>query len=173
MKSCVRLGFVFVHIGVFTSLAQQPANSVCCRLTSIFNNYIMTSAGGTSKDFCNLFKSMNEWHFSKSKLIELPLDKIKTNYLRRNNLGCLFSSVNPTPLNSPVLVAYSKDVLINILNMDLNIIKSKEFSEFVAGNMVLNSSTPLAHRYGGHQFGYWATQLGDGRALLIGEFINE
>jgi uncharacterized protein YdiU (UPF0061 family) len=32
--------------------------------------------------------------------------------------------------------------------------------------------TPLAHRYGGHQFGYWAGQLGDGRALLIGEYKN-
>lgn len=172
MKISLRLGYVFVHLGVFTSLARQNNNNF--RLISIFYNFTMALQSSTNTDIglCSLNKSMKEWTFSKSKLLDLPLDKIENNYLRRNNLGCLFSVVRPTPLNSPSLVAYSKDVLINTLNMDVDIIKTKEFSEFIAGNLVLNSSTPLAHRYGGHQFGYWATQLGDGRALLLGEFIN-
>ncbi len=42
----------------------------------------------------------------------------------------------------------------------------------VSGNSVQQGSTPLAQRYGGHQFGNWADQLGDGRAHLLGEYIN-
>jgi len=42
----------------------------------------------------------------------------------------------------------------------------------VAGSRVLPGSVPMAHRYGGHQFGYWANQLGDGRAILLGEYLN-
>ncbi len=37
---------------------------------------------------------------------------------------------------------------------------------------VLPGSTPLSHRYGGHQFGYWAGQLGDGRAHMLGEYVS-
>ncbi len=37
---------------------------------------------------------------------------------------------------------------------------------------VLSGSTPLSHRYGGHQFGYWAGQLGDGRAHMLGEYVS-
>jgi len=49
---------------------------------------------------------------------------------------------------------------------------TQEFSDWVGGNTVLPGSIPLAHRYGGHQFGYWAAQLGDGRAHLLGEYVN-
>ena len=44
--------------------------------------------------------------------------------------------------------------------------------QVVSGNRVLPFSTPLAHRYGGHQFGYWSGQLGDGRAHILGEYVN-
>ncbi len=38
---------------------------------------------------------------------------------------------------------------------------------------VLHGSTPLSHRYGGHQFGYWSGQLGDGRAHMLGEYVSQ
>ena len=65
----------------------------------------------------------------------------------------LFSIVNPVPLiNNVKLVAVADDVLANILDLDhSNVWKFPGFVEFVSGNYVLPSSTPMAHRYGGHQ----------------------
>lgn len=120
----------------------------------------------------SLAKDLNEWKFSPSKLLQFPFDPIKENFVRRSVKSCLFSFVNPTPLSDPKLVCYSVDVLQDILDMDVEITKNKEFAEFIAGNNILKSSNPMAHRYGGHQFGYWASQLGDGRAILLGEYIN-
>ena len=45
--------------------------------------------------------------------------------------------------------------------------------QFVSGNKMLPGSTSLCHRYGGHQFGVWADQLGDGRAHMLGEYLNQ
>jgi len=56
--------------------------------------------------------------------------------------------------------------------MDPEITEDEEFINWVTGNKILDGSIPLAHRYGGFQFGYWAEQLGDGRAILLGEYIN-
>lgn len=122
--------------------------------------------------FC-LKKDMNDWQFSHSKLLTLPLDITQENYVRCNVKNSIFSVVLPTPLKTKLkLVSYSEDALVNILDMDPSVTKTDEFLEFVAGNRILPSSVPLAHRYGGHQFGVWAMQLGDGRAHLLGEYIN-
>ena len=52
----------------------------------------------------------------------------------------------------------------SILDMDaVEMPKDEDFVEWVAGNRVIKGSIPLSHRYGGYQFGYWASQLGDGR----------
>uniref|UniRef100_A0A1B6LBT6 Selenoprotein O n=2 Tax=Graphocephala atropunctata TaxID=36148 RepID=A0A1B6LBT6_9HEMI len=159
MNRFFRLSVVFVQLGLVSLNGRSCLRNI-------------TMAEGDSKSICKLSKNFNEWQFSKFKLLELPIDEVGDNYLRRNNLGCLFSNVIPTPLKSPNLVAYSKDVLVKILNMDPSITQTQDFANFIAGNTILDGSNPLAHRYGGHQFGYWATQLGDGRAILLGEFIN-
>lgn len=46
------------------------------------------------------------------------------------------------------------------------------YPQFASGNKLLPGSTPLCYRYGGHQFGVWADQLGDGRAHMLGEYVN-
>ncbi|XP_046386615.1 protein adenylyltransferase SelO-like [Ischnura elegans] len=115
---------------------------------------------------------MNQWKFSASKLLQLPLDPILENYVRQVK-NAVFSIVLPTPLETEVkLIAYSDDVVKNILDLEPDVAESKDFVEFVAGNKILESCAPLAHRYGGHQFGVWAGQLGDGRAHLLGEYVN-
>ncbi|KAJ9576211.1 hypothetical protein L9F63_006944 [Diploptera punctata] len=123
---------------------------------------------------CPLLKNkLDDWQFSQSRLVCLPLDIEKQNYVRRNVKDAIFSVVLPTPLTTELkLVSCSEDALINILDMSPSIAETSEFVEFIAGNKLLSSSIPLAHRYGGHQFGYWAMQLGDGRAILLGEYIN-
>lgn len=120
-----------------------------------------------------LKKELSDWQFSDSKLITLPLEITRENYVRRNVKDAIFSVVLPTPLKSKLkLVSYSEDALVSILDMDPSIAETREFLEFVSGNKILPSSIPLAHRYGGHQFGFWAMQLGDGRAHLLGEYVN-
>jgi len=120
-----------------------------------------------------LKKSLSEWSFSDPKLASLPLDPETKNFVRRHVPNSVFSVVQPTPWKTqPKLVAFSKDVLERILDFDHQVTESEEFVNFVSGNSVLTGSVPMAHRYGGYQFGYWAEQLGDGRAHLLGEYIN-
>jgi len=120
-----------------------------------------------------LKKSLSDWSFSDPKLASLPLDTETGNTVRRHVPGAVFSVVQPTPWKSqPKLVAFSQDVLENILDFDPVVTENPFFVDFVSGNLVLPGSVPMAHRYGGHQFGYWADQLGDGRAHLLGEYIN-
>ncbi|KAG8233424.1 hypothetical protein J437_LFUL013418 [Ladona fulva] len=119
-----------------------------------------------------MLMNMNQWKFSVSKLLQLPLDPILENYVRLVK-NAIFSIVLPTPLETEIkLIAASQDVIKHILDLDPSVTESKEFIEFVAGNKILESCAPLAHRYGGHQFGVWAGQLGDGRAHLLGEYVN-
>ncbi|XP_071284883.1 protein adenylyltransferase SelO-like isoform X2 [Agelaius tricolor] len=113
------------------------------------------------------------WALSSDSLLDpFPVDVIQENYVR-NVRNCIFSIVYPTPFKSRVrLVAVSKDVLEHILDLDISVKGSSDFLEFVSGGKVIFGSVPLAHRYGGHQFGSWAGQLGDGRAHLIGVYTN-
>lgn len=119
-------------------------------------------------------KSMSEWSFNQPNLLaeSFPIDPIKENHIRRVP-KCLFSRVNPEPLKKGLqLVSASDDVLTGILDLDPKVKEDPLFAKFIAGNELLPGSQPMAHRYGGFQFGYWADQLGDGRAILLGEYIN-
>ncbi|XP_054048670.1 protein adenylyltransferase SelO-like isoform X2 [Rissa tridactyla] len=113
------------------------------------------------------------WPLSSDSLRDpFPIDVIQENYVR-NVKNCIFSIVYPTPFESRVrLVAVSKVVLENILDLDISVTGTPDFLQFVSGGKVILGSIPLAHRYGGHQFGSWAGQLGDGRAHLIGVYTN-
>lgn len=130
-------------------------------------------------DICDVYQNplvltLQEWKFgTRSALLnEFPIDSIKDNYVRQVR-NSVFSITYPIPLRSkPILAAISDDVLVNILDLDPVVVRSKEFVNFVSGNLVLHGAVPLTHRYGGHQFGSWAGQLGDGRAVMLGEYIN-
>ena len=64
-------------------------------------------------------------------------------------------------------------VLAEVIDTCAFYLRSLVFVQFASGNGLLKGSTPLCHRYGGHQFGVWADQLGDGRAHMLGEYVNE
>ena len=84
-------------------------------------------------------------------------------------LGPEFSTrLSPTPLPSPSWVGQS-DEAARSLGLDLNWFHSDAALQAFAGNTTLPGSAPLASVYSGHQFGVWAGQLGDGRAILLGE----
>ena len=85
-------------------------------------------------------------------------------------LGEAFFTDNPpTPLPDPRWVAWSPSVAAD-LGLPTGWMNSTEAAEVFTGNRLLPGSRPLASVYSGHQFGVWAGQLGDGRALLLGEW---
>ncbi len=78
-----------------------------------------------------------------------------------------YSLVNPEPVASPTLVAWSDDMAERF---DLQRPSSGDNDlQILAGNKVTAAMKPYAACYGGHQFGGWARQLGDGRAIVLGE----
>ena len=85
--------------------------------------------------------------------------------------GALFSRVNPTPVKAPTLLAYSREVA-GLLGLEAADLESSQAAEILSGNQLLDGMQPYAANYGGHQFGHWAGQLGDGRAITLGETIN-
>ena len=79
-----------------------------------------------------------------------------------------FTHLHAQALPSPYLVGRSRSVA-KALGLEDNWMKSDEATQALTGNTLLPGSQPLASVYSGHQFGQWAGQLGDGRALLLGE----
>jgi serine/tyrosine/threonine adenylyltransferase len=89
----------------------------------------------------------------------------------RQVFGAMYSRVDPTPVAAPRLVAHSREVAA-LLGISSDDVASRRFADVFAGNAVLKGMEPYAANYGGHQFGQWAGQLGDGRAVTLGEVIN-
>lgn len=101
---------------------------------------------------------------------ELPGERDATNHVRAVH-GALWSPVTPTPVAAPKLLGYSQE-MVEALGLDAATIASPEWVAALSGNAVLPGMTAYATNYGGHQFGHWAGQLGDGRAISLGELLN-
>ena len=101
---------------------------------------------------------------------QLPADPNLEN-TRREVLEAVYSFVRPIKTSNPTLLHVS-DEMQHTLDFSNEDIQSREFLEFVTGNSVLKNSKPFAMCYAGHQFGNWAGQLGDGRAINLGEIKN-
>jgi serine/tyrosine/threonine adenylyltransferase len=82
-----------------------------------------------------------------------------------------YSRVCPTPVPDPYLVTYSPQALA-LLDLDEGEMTRPELIETLAGNQLLPGMDALAALYAGHQFGHYVSQLGDGRAILLGEIKN-
>ncbi len=113
---------------------------------------------------------MKPLHFDNRFLRELPGDAETANYTRQVS-NALWSRVRPTPVAEPKLLAYSPEVA-NMLGLSPTEMQNPTMLNALAGNSLLQGMESYATRYGGHQFGNWAGQLGDGRAILLGELVN-
>lgn len=82
-----------------------------------------------------------------------------------------YSRVCPTPVPDPYLVCYSPEALA-LLDLDASEMARPELIETLAGNQLLPGMDAIAALYAGHQFGHYVPQLGDGRAILLGEVKN-
>src|SRR5512145_970371 len=105
--------------------------------------------------------------FDASFVRELQADPVLDNRSRQVP-NASYTRVEPTPVAGPKLLGWS-----HALGAFLGIEKPSTPAavEALAGNRVLPGMQPYAARYGGHQFGHWAGQLGDGRAITLGEII--
>ncbi len=102
---------------------------------------------------------------------ELPADSVLENSRRQVREAC-FSYVNPKKPKKPEMLHVSPDML-SALGLSLEDAKSEAFLNVFTGNTILPYTKPYAMCYGGHQFGNWAGQLGDGRAINIAEVEND
>ncbi|SFP82037.1 protein adenylyltransferase SelO [Hymenobacter arizonensis] len=111
-------------------------------------------------------QQLHEAEFKNSLVDELR-GEIAPDARPRQVRGYTYSRINPTPVRDPHLLAWADD-----LGKFLGLEKPAERGptiDALAGNLVTESMKPFAARYAGHQFGNWAGQLGDGRAISLGE----
>lgn len=101
---------------------------------------------------------------------------VQNKYLKLENTYAnlpkkMFSIQNPNDISSPKLIIFN-DSLADVLGLDADFFKGKDGIDILSGNKVLEGTTPISQSYAGHQFGYF-TMLGDGRAVLLGEYISK
>lgn len=102
---------------------------------------------------------------------ELPADPNRENS-RRQVFEAAFSYATPRVPSEPKLVHASKEVA-EMIGLNSNDTSTQEFLDIFSGAKVLENTDPYAMCYGGHQFGNWAGQLGDGRAINLAEVVHE
>jgi uncharacterized protein YdiU (UPF0061 family) len=105
--------------------------------------------------------------FRRRFLDELPGDA-DTAASPRPVVGALWSRVRPTRVPAPRLLAWSRPLAAE-LGLDEATMRDPQTAAVLGGNATWTGMDPYAANYGGHQFGHWAGQLGDGRAIVLGE----
>ncbi|MBT9560372.1 MAG: YdiU family protein [Myxococcales bacterium] len=101
----------------------------------------------------------------------LPGDPSKTPGSRQVH-GAAWSDAPPTPVRSPRLLAWSEEAGA-LLGASAPTDPAGPVALALGGNLILPGMRPIACPYGGHQFGHWAGQLGDGRAITLGETVAD
>ena len=112
-----------------------------------------------------MMRRLTEVEFRKEFVTEFPGDD-SGNIQPRQTPGMLYSKAPPTPVREPKLLGWSDDLA---RALGLAAPASPEETALLAGNHLTPSMYPYAACYAGHQFGHWAGQLGDGRAITLGE----
>jgi serine/tyrosine/threonine adenylyltransferase len=82
-----------------------------------------------------------------------------------------FARAEPAPVTAPRLIRLNRDFAVQ-LRLDPDRLSSPDGVELLAGNRVPDAAEPIAMAYAGHQFGHFVPQLGDGRAILLGEVVD-
>ncbi len=112
-----------------------------------------------------------DFRFDNRFVRELPGDP-ELGPHRREVMNACWSRIGPTPVTAPRLLAHAAEVA-RMLDIPEGAVTTPEFAEVFAGNRLLPGMEAYAACYGGHQFGHWAGQLGDGRAINLGEVLTQ
>lgn len=152
---------------------QQPA-SQSCTVSDFWLNYWFTvyerqqQADSSSQPSHSTFETL---HFNNRSVTSLPLDPESQNFPRSPVADSIFSLVEPTPVEKPVVVATSVSAL-SLVGLAASELKREDAAAYLSGNKTFTGCRPAAHCYCGHQFGYFSGQLGDGATMYLGEVTN-
>ncbi len=113
---------------------------------------------------------LDDLDYKNSFVNDLPADRSGKNFPRQVH-GAFSSTVRPSPVAAPRLVALSRECAA-LLDLDAAAVAPEHLAEVLSGNRLAAGMESWAAAYGGHQFGHWAGQLGDGRAISLGEVVN-
>jgi hypothetical protein len=196
-KSSFLKALVIVHTGVGTVAAfSSPSSKFLVSSTKLVAANFLTrcrTAASKNTPFRLVFRppvrmmaqsvvrdeqvTLESLKFDNSFVRDLPADQISEYDKVRGNLPrqvekAAYSRVLPAKVKAPQLVAHSAECAL-LIDLPESECSRKLFSEIFAGNELPVGSDPFAACYGGHQFGNWAGQLGDGRAISLGEIINK
>lgn len=83
-----------------------------------------------------------------------------------------YSRVQPTPLEKPARLIHFNAAAAELLDLDPQVANDPAFADIFSGRQALPAADPVAMLYAGHQFGHYVPQLGDGRAVMLGETTN-
>ncbi|KAE8731629.1 putative ATP binding protein [Hibiscus syriacus] len=119
----------------------------------------------------NVKLSLEDLNWDHSFVRELPGDA-QSDSIPRQVLHACYTKVFPSAeVENPELVVWS-DSVADLLDLDHKEFERPDFPIIFSGASPLAGAVPYAQCYGGHQFGTWAGQLGDGRAITLGEILN-
>ena len=107
--------------------------------------------------------------FDNSFVRDLPADPLPEN-VPRQVCNAMYTRVAPTPVQAPKLLAWA-DAVGELFGIAPPTSATGAVAQVLAGSQLLAGMQPYAARYGGHQFGHWAGQLGDGRAITLAEVV--
>ena len=85
--------------------------------------------------------------------------------------GKFYTRLQPTALPEPYLITHNPDAL-DLIGLNSGSVAGPHFAEILSGSRVPPGADPLAAVYAGHQFGVYVPQLGDGRAITLGEAVG-
>ncbi|MFT5434246.1 MAG: hypothetical protein ACI9OJ_004959 [Myxococcota bacterium] len=117
---------------------------------------------------------MNGLKYDNSFRREVPGDPREDDVSRvtPRQVQAAWSPAKPTPVASPQLIGWSAEVAAE-LGLPAEPSDPAEMARLLSGNQLADGMQPWASTYGGHQFGNWAGQLGDGRAMSLGEVVSD
>ena len=127
---------------------------------------MVSTAARRLPDDEGLIDDLDDLPFDNRFATELPGDPDDRN-VRRQVAAAAYSQVVPTPVARPTTLAVSPEVMAD-LGLSPALATTEDFGAVFAGNRLPRGAQPFAMNYGGHQFGNWAGQLGDGRAIATG-----
>ncbi|MDT0603400.1 protein adenylyltransferase SelO [Thalassotalea castellviae] len=124
---------------------------------------------------CNIFVAMMNQAFNfqinNQFTLQLPADTQQQVFPRQVE-GAAFSYVLPQKTQQPSLVSLNEPLAL-ALGFTTKDLSNNEIAEVLTGNKIIDGMQPYAMNYGGHQFGQWAGQLGDGRAINLGQIQTD
>lgn len=118
---------------------------------------------------------LSELKFINTHLNNLFVKEVKDPKRPQPTKGCNYTRVQPTPVENPKIYSISR-YCAEMLGLDYKSLidnKDNEAAEYLSGNKLINTSDPSSHCYCGHQFGVFAGQLGDGRAITLGDVYGD